>query len=58
MESVGEGSTGAYNVKPHTRTFQAIPPGRVGPIAPGQDPDFDRQHNAATLCICIEMMVF
>ena len=23
---------------------QTIPSGRVGPIAPGQDPDFDKQH--------------
>ena len=32
-----------------TRTSQAIPPGWVGPIVPGQDPDFDQQH-AHTLC--------
>ena len=27
-----------------TESPQAIPSGRVGPIAPGQDPDFDKQH--------------
>ena len=28
-----------------TASPQAIPSGRVGPIAPGQDPDFDKQHS-------------
>ena len=50
MGSVGEGNTRAYNAKPHPRTSQAIPPGRVGPIAPGQGPDSDKQH-AETLCM-------
>ena len=27
-----------------TASPQASPSGRVGPIAPGQDPDFDKQH--------------
>ena len=28
----------------NTASPQAIPSGRVGQIAPGQDPDFDKQH--------------
>ena len=31
---------------------QAIPSGRVGPIAPDQDPDFDKQHAVTHIGMC------
>ena len=40
----GSGVVGSQGSISRQTTSQAIPPGKLGPIVPGQDLDFDQPH--------------